>query len=71
MRDSPQQMPRGKNLENMKLEELIGNTLRHNHLEEMLGKLEKEHTPLEGMDNSRERDPAIFLFKDNQNKKAA
>ena len=31
----------------MELEELIENTLRHKHLEEMMGRPEKEHTPLE------------------------
>ena len=35
----------------MELEELIENTLRRKHLEEMMNRPEKEHTPLEGMDN--------------------
>ena len=30
----------------MELEELIENTLRRKHLEEMMGRPEKEHTPL-------------------------
>ena len=34
-----------KILENMELEELIENTLRRKHLEEMMGRPEKEHTP--------------------------
>lgn len=37
----------------MELEELIENTLRRKHLEEMMGRPEKEHTPLEGMDNEQ------------------
>ena len=32
----------------MELEELIENTLRRKHLEEMMNRPEKEHTPLEG-----------------------
>ena len=35
----------------MELEELIENTLKRKHLEEMMDRPEKEHTPLEGMDN--------------------
>ena len=35
----------------MRTEELIENTLRRKHLEEMMDRPEKEHTPfLEGMD---------------------
>lgn len=37
----------------MELEELIENTLRRKHLEEMIDRPEKEHTPLEGMDNEQ------------------
>ena len=37
----------------MELEELIENTLRRKHLEEMMNRPEKEHTPLEGMDNEQ------------------
>jgi len=36
----------------MELEELIENTLRRKHLEEMMNRPEKEHTPLEGMDKA-------------------
>lgn len=39
----------------MELEELIENTLRRKHLEEMMDRLEKEHTALEGMDNEQIR----------------
>ena len=52
----------------MELEELIENTLRHKHLEEMMGRPEKEHTPLEGMDNEQIKKFALFLFEENQNK---
>jgi len=52
----------------MELEELIGNTLRRKHLEEMMGRPEKEHTPLEGMDNEQIKRFALFLFKENQKK---
>lgn len=50
----------------MELEELIGNTLRRKHLEEMMGRPEKEHTPLEGMDNEQIKRFALFLFEENQ-----
>ena len=52
----------------MELEELIENTLRRNHLEEMMNSPEKEHTPLEGMDNEQIKRFALFLFEENQNK---
>ena len=52
----------------MELEELIENTLRRKHLEEMMDRPEKEHTPLEGMDNEQIRRFALFLFEENQNK---
>ena len=52
----------------MKLEELIENTLRRKHLEEMMGRPEKEHTPLEGMDNEQIKRFALFLFEENQKK---
>ena len=52
----------------MELEELIGNTLRRKHLEEMMGRPEKEHTPLEGMDNEQIKRFALFLFEENQKK---
>ena len=52
----------------MELEEFIENTLRHKHLEEMMGRPEKEHTPLEGMDNEQIKKFALFLFEENQNK---
>ena len=34
----------------------------------MMDKPEKEHTPLEGMDNEQIRRFALFLFEENQNK---
>ena len=52
----------------MELEELIENTLRRKHLEEMMGRPEKEHTPLEGMDNEQIKRFALFLFEENQKK---
>ena len=52
----------------MELEELIENTLRRKHLEEMIGRPEKEHTPLEGMDNEQIKRFALFLFEENQKK---
>lgn len=52
----------------MELEELIENTLRRKHLEKMMDRPEKEHTPLEGMDNEQIRRFALFLFEENQNK---
>ena len=52
----------------MELEELIENTLRRKHLEEMMGRPEKEHTPLEGMDNEQIKRFALFLFEENQSK---
>ena len=54
--------------ENMELEELIENTLRRKHLEEMMNRPEKEHTPLEGMDNEQIKRFALFLFEENQSK---
>ena len=45
----------------MELEELIENTLRRKHLEEMMNRPEKEHTPLEGMDNEQIKRFALFL----------
>ena len=52
----------------MELEELIGNTLRRKHLEEMMNRPEKEHAPLEGMDNEQIKRFALFLFEENQKK---
>lgn len=52
----------------MELEELIENTLRRKHLEEKMDRPEKEHTPLEGMDNEQIKRFALFLFEENQNK---
>ena len=52
----------------MELEELIENTLRRKHLEEMMDRPEKEHTPLEGMDNGQIKRFAMFLFEENQSK---
>lgn len=52
----------------MELEELIENTLRRKHLEEMMYRPEKEHTPLEGMDNEQIKRFALFLFEENQSK---
>ncbi len=52
----------------MELEELIENTLRRKHLEEMMNSPEKEHTPLEGMDNEQIKRFALFLFEENQKK---
>ena len=37
----------------METEELIEHILRQKHLEEMMNRPEKEHTPLEGMDNEQ------------------
>ena len=54
--------------ENMELEELIENTLRRKHLEEMMNRPEKEHAPLEGMDNEQIKRFALFLFEENQKK---
>lgn len=50
----------------MELEELIENTLRRKHLEEMMNRPEKEHTSLEGMDNEQIKRFALFLFEENQ-----
>ena len=44
----------------MELEELIENTLRRKHLEEMMNRPEKEHTPLEGMDDEQIKRFALF-----------
>ena len=52
----------------MELEELIENTLRRKHLEEMMNRPEKEHAPLEGMDNEQIKRFALFLFEENQKK---
>ena len=52
----------------MELEELIENALRRKHLEEMMDRPEKEHTPLEGMDNEQIKRFALFLFEENQKK---
>ena len=52
----------------MELEELIENTLRRKHLEEMMDRPEKEHTPLEGMDDEQIKRFALFLFEENQKK---
>ncbi|MFR8320529.1 MAG: hypothetical protein ACLVB8_07800 [Bacteroides thetaiotaomicron] len=52
----------------MELEELIENTLRRKHLEEMMNRPEKEHTPFEGMDNEQIKRFALFLFEENQSK---
>lgn len=52
----------------MELEELIENTLRCKHLEEMMNRPEKEHIPLEGMDNEQIKRFALLLFEENQNK---
>lgn len=52
----------------MELEELIENTLRRKHLEEMMNRPEKEHIPLEGMDNEQIKRFALFLFEENQKK---
>ena len=43
-------------------------TLRRKHLEEMMDRPEKEHTPLEGMDNEQIKSFALFLFEENRNK---
>ncbi|WP_300763509.1 hypothetical protein [uncultured Bacteroides sp.] len=51
----------------MELEGLIENTFRHKHIEEMMARPEKEHTPLEGMDNELIKRFALFLFEENQN----
>lgn len=49
----------------MELEELIENTLRRKHLEEMMNRPER-HTPLEGMDDEQIKRFALFLFEENQ-----
>ena len=49
----------------METEELI---LRQKHLEEMMNRPEKEHTPLERMDQEQIKRFAMFLFEDNRNK---
>lgn len=53
----------------MELDELIENTLRRKHLEEMLSRPEREHTPLEGMDADQIKRFALFLYEENQNKR--
>ena len=45
----------------METEELIEHILRQKHLEEMMNRPEKEHTPLEGMDNEQIKRFALFL----------
>ena len=52
----------------MELDELIENTLRRKHLEEMLSRPEREHTPLDRMDDDQIKRFALFLFEENQNK---
>ncbi len=52
----------------METEELIEHILSRKHLEEMMNRPEKEHTPLEGMDNEQIKRFALFLFEENQNK---
>lgn len=52
----------------MELEELIENTLRRKHLEEMMDRPEKEHTPLKSMYNEQIKRFALFLFDENQSK---
>lgn len=52
----------------METEELIEHILRQKHLEEMMNRPKKEHTPLEGMDNEQIKRFALFLFEENQNK---
>ena len=52
----------------METEELIEHILRQKHLQEMMDRPEKEHTPLEGMDNEQIKRFALFLFEENQSK---
>ena len=52
----------------METEELIEHILRQKHLEEMMNRPEKEHTPIEGMDNEQIKRFALFLFEENQSK---
>ena len=52
----------------METEELIEHILRQKHLEEMMKRPEKEHTPIEGMDNEQIKRFALFLFEENQSK---
>ena len=52
----------------METEELIEHILRQKHLEEMMNRPKKEHTPLEGMDNEQIKRFALFLFEENQSK---
>ena len=52
----------------METEELIEHILRQKHLQEMMDRPEKEHTPLEGMDNEQIKRFALFLFEENQKK---
>ena len=52
----------------MELEELIENTLRRKHLEEMMDRPKRVYTPLDGMDDMQIREFALFLYEENQKK---
>ena len=52
----------------MELEELIENTLRRKHLEEMMDRPKRVYTPLDGMDDMQIRELALFLYEENQKK---
>ena len=52
----------------MELEELIENTLRRKHLEEMMDRPKRVDTPLDGMDDMQIREFALFLYEENQKK---
>lgn len=52
----------------MELEELIENTLRRKHLEEMMDIPKRVYTPLDGMDDMQIREFALFLYEENQKK---
>ena len=52
----------------MELEELIENTLRRKHLEEMMDRPKRVYTPLDGMDDMQIREFELFLYEENQKK---
>ena len=51
----------------METEELIEHILRQKHLQEMMDRPEKEHTPLEGMDNEQISNHSIFRLDTHRN----
>lgn len=52
----------------MELEELIENTLRRKHLEEMMDRPVQSCTPIDGMDDMQIKKFALFLYEENQKK---